>query len=178
AGEGRGAAVRRHGGRARDEGRDAADAREGRRGRSADPRSDRRSVPRRPPRRDGLLSAQQRQGRHGDARRHRPDRRQRRHVAAAGLGHAAAAVNLPHDPLEALNWAWNHSEGAWWLVGLIGAGIAWTSKRMRDWQRRNTLELNRAKLGGTPWTGATADATASPAQPAPQPAKASSYTAA
>jgi hypothetical protein len=46
-------------------------------------------------------------------------------------------VTLPSDPLEALNWAWSHSDRAWWVIGLIAAGIAWSSKRMREWNRRN-----------------------------------------
>jgi hypothetical protein len=87
-------------------------------------------------------------------------------------------VTLPHDPLEALKWAWNHSEHAWWVIGAVGAGIAWTMKRLRDWNRRNALVTGPKAAAGpsaTRWTPGTPSAPApSPAQPAP----ASSYAAA
>jgi hypothetical protein len=75
ASEGRRAAVRRDRRGARAESADAADARQGRRSRGADPASDRRGVPRGASGRDGLLQAQQREGRHRDARRDRVERR-------------------------------------------------------------------------------------------------------
>ena len=56
---------------------------------------------------------------------------------------------MSNDPLEALNWAWNHSGHAWWAIGAIGAGIAWTTKRMREWNRQNSV-LTGAKPAATP----------------------------
>ena len=50
-------------------------------------------------------------------------------------------MTLPSDPLEALKWAMNHSDTGWWVVGLVGAGIAWSSKRLREWSKRNSLSL-------------------------------------
>ena len=73
-------------------------------------------------------------------------------------------MTLPSDPLEAIKWAMNHSDAGWWIVGIIGAGIAWTTKRLREWNRRNVLLTGPA---------AKAAATAAPAAPA-----ASTYTAA
>jgi hypothetical protein len=46
-------------------------------------------------------------------------------------------VTLPSDPLEALNWAWDHSGHAWWLVVAVAAAVGWVNKRLRDWNRRN-----------------------------------------
>jgi hypothetical protein len=46
-------------------------------------------------------------------------------------------VSAPSDPADALRWALNHGGDFWWVWGAIAAGIAWTSKRMRDWSRRN-----------------------------------------
>ena len=59
ASQGRGAPVRCAGRRTGAEGRDASDARESRRSRGRDPAGDRRSVPERQPRRDGLLPAEE-----------------------------------------------------------------------------------------------------------------------
>ena len=56
-----------HSGRTRAEGRDAGDARQGRRGGSLDSASDRRSVSQRQSRRDGLLPPQEHPGRYRDA---------------------------------------------------------------------------------------------------------------
>jgi hypothetical protein len=66
-------------------------------------------------------------------------------------------VTLPNDPLDALKWAMNHSGDAWWVVGLIIAGIAWTMKRLRAWSARNTVVTSAP---------ATPPAAASPARPA------------
>lgn len=46
-------------------------------------------------------------------------------------------MTTPHDPLEALNWAWNHWDRTWWFVGLLGVGIAWTRKRLAEWNRNS-----------------------------------------
>jgi hypothetical protein len=73
-------------------------------------------------------------------------------------------VTLPSDPLEALNWAWNHSGHAWWVIAAIAAGVGWTSKRLRDWNRRNTL--------------VTAPSSAAAATPIRAAAAASTYAAA
>ena len=87
-------------------------------------------------------------------------------------------MSLPGDPAEALKWAMNHSGDAWWVVGAIAAGIAWTSKRLREWNRRNSLVTGpnpAAKRTAARWTpGTPAAAPHAPAQPAP----ASSYAAA
>ncbi len=50
-------------------------------------------------------------------------------------------MTLPSDPVEALKWASNHFGDAWWIIGAIAAGIAWTSKRLGDWNRRNALAV-------------------------------------
>jgi hypothetical protein len=76
-------------------------------------------------------------------------------------------VSVPSDPVDALNWAWHHVNGSWWLIGLLGVGIAWTRKRLSDWNRRNALVTGRQ----TP----AAPAQVAKAQPAPAPA---SYAAA
>ena len=77
-------------------------------------------------------------------------------------------MTLPSDPLEAMRWALNHSDAGWWAVGLIGAGIAWSTKRMREWNRRNAL-----------LTGPAAKAAAkAPATAAPAAAATATYTAA
>ena len=52
-------------------------------------------------------------------------------------------MTLPSDPLEALHWAWNHSGYAWWVIGAIAAGVGWTSKRLGEWNRRNSLATAR-----------------------------------
>ena len=74
-------------------------------------------------------------------------------------------MSLPSDPLDALNWAWNHSGGAWWIIGGIAAAAAWINKRMREWSRRNALAVGPSKLkpAGMQW---------GPGTPAPQPAPA------
>ena len=59
----------------------------------------------------------------------------------------------------------HHSGDAWWVVGLIIAGIAWTTKRLREWGSRNT-PVN------------TAPAPRPAVAPAARPATASSYAAA
>ena len=91
-------------------------------------------------------------------------------------------MTLPSDPLEALKWAFNHSNEAWWVFGLIAGGIAWTSKRMRDWNRRNAIPIGRTQLNSTPWTTAAPPAqavtAAPPPQAAPPAAPAASYSAA
>jgi hypothetical protein len=99
-------------------------------------------------------------------------------------------VTAPNDPLEALKWAWEHSDRAWWLIVAIGAGIAWTRKRMRDWSRRNALTAGPSKAGAAGWTPGAPSPAAAQLQPAPvsaapkpaaagtQPAPASAYTAA
>jgi hypothetical protein len=94
-------------------------------------------------------------------------------------------VSLPADPLEALNWAWNHWDRAWWIIGLIGAGIAWTTKRMREWSRRNALLVgpSKPKPAAMQWgPGTPAAPPAAPARPAssssPTYAAAPSYAAA
>ena len=79
-------------------------------------------------------------------------------------------MTLPSDPLEALRWALNHSDAGWWAIGLIGAGIAWSTKRMREWSRRNTLVTGPAAKAAVP------AARAAPAAPAA--AAAATYTAA
>ena len=86
----------------------------------------------------------------------------------------------PNDPLDALKWALDHSNEAWWVFGAIAAGIAWTSKRLRDWNRRNALSTGPPKAGAARWTPGTPSPSAPPAQAAaaPQPAAASAYTAA
>jgi hypothetical protein len=43
-----------------------------------------------------------------------------------------------NDPLDALNWAWHHTDSVWWIIGALGIGIAWTRKRLADWNRRNS----------------------------------------
>jgi hypothetical protein len=80
-------------------------------------------------------------------------------------------VNLPNDPLEALNWAWHHWDGAWWIIAALGIGIAWTRKRLADWSRRNSLSLGRPPAG-------TPVAAAPVAPPAPAPVQASAAYAA
>ncbi|HWT07067.1 MAG TPA: hypothetical protein VN224_14985 [Xanthomonadales bacterium] len=87
---------------------------------------------------------------------------------------------MSSDPLDALKWAMNHSDAGWWVVGLVAAGIAWTTKRLREWSRRNALATG-PKMAATPsmmqWTPGTPSASApSPARPAPP--AASSYAAA
>ena len=74
-------------------------------------------------------------------------------------------MTLPSDPLDALNWAWNHSDRAWWVIGAIAAGVGWTSKRLRDWNRRNTPVTAQSP-------------TAAAAKPGPAAAAASTYAAA
>ena len=87
-------------------------------------------------------------------------------------------MTLSSDPLDALKWAMNHSGDAWWVIGAIAAGVAWTTKRLRDWNRRNALVTGpktAARTSAMRWTPGTPSAPApSPAQPAP----ASSYAAA
>lgn len=80
-------------------------------------------------------------------------------------------MSLPSDPAEALKWATNHTGDAWWMIVAIGAGIAWINKRLRDWNRRNTIAVGRAKLAPP------AKPTAAPVAPAPV-AAASAYAAA
>ncbi|HEY6233599.1 MAG TPA: hypothetical protein VIW69_00675 [Candidatus Elarobacter sp.] len=91
-------------------------------------------------------------------------------------------MTLPSDPAEALKWAFNHSGDAWWVFGLIAGGIAWTSKRMRDWNRRNAIPIGRTQLNSTPWSAAALPAqaapAAAPAQTASSAAPGSSYSAA
>jgi hypothetical protein len=91
-------------------------------------------------------------------------------------------VTLPSEPGDALKWALDHSNEAWWVVGLIAGGIAWTSKRLRDWNRRNAIPIGRTELRSSPWsTGAPPAQAASapaPAQAATPAAPASTYTAA
>jgi hypothetical protein len=94
-------------------------------------------------------------------------------------------VTAPNDPLEALKWAWEHSDRAWWLIVAIGAGIAWTRKRMRDWNRRNAPTAGTTKAAAARWTpGAPspaslpASAAAQPAAAPAQPGTAAAYTAA
>jgi hypothetical protein len=89
-------------------------------------------------------------------------------------------VSAPSDPGDALKWALNHSGDFWWVWGAIAAGIAWTSKRMRDWNRRNPADpavlAARAKARAAlmsalaPAVAArqgAAPASAAPAPPAP-----------
>jgi hypothetical protein len=64
-------------------------------------------------------------------------------------------VTLPSDPLEALKWALNHTDAGWWAIGLIGAGIAWSTKRMREWSRRNALVTGPAATTAAPVAAAT-----------------------
>jgi hypothetical protein len=62
-------------------------------------------------------------------------------------------VTVPNDPLEALNWAWNHSEHAWWVMGAVGVWLAWINKRLKTWKRRNGLPMgpsNAAKPAAAP----------------------------
>ena len=47
-------------------------------------------------------------------------------------------MTTPHDPLEALRWALDHSNGEWWIIVAVGAGIAWTNKRIREWSRNSS----------------------------------------
>ena len=49
-------------------------------------------------------------------------------------------MSAPSDPGDALKWAFNHLGEFWWVWGAIAAGIAWTSKRMSDWNRRNAAD--------------------------------------
>ncbi|HEY0381934.1 MAG TPA: hypothetical protein VGC72_07020 [Candidatus Elarobacter sp.] len=103
-------------------------------------------------------------------------------------------MSAPSDPLDALKWALDHSDGAWWIVGAIFAAIAWTSKRLRDWGRHNAQPLGqsapkaKAQAQARPsatvqWAfGASAPPPAAPPPPAAAPAAsyaaAPSYTAA
>ena len=106
-------------------------------------------------------------------------------------------MTLPSDPLEAFRWAVHHSGDAWWVFAAIAAGIAWTSKRMRDWNRRNTpagaaaaakakaKAVARAEAAAARWMSLIQNqgappAAAAPAKPAAhaQSAGPASYTAA
>jgi hypothetical protein len=78
-------------------------------------------------------------------------------------------VTLPSDPVEALKWAFSHSGDAWWIIGAIAGGIAWTSKRLGDWNRRNALAVR----AGANKAAAAAMPAAAPAPPY----QASSYAA-
>jgi hypothetical protein len=74
-------------------------------------------------------------------------------------------MTLPNDPLEALNWAWNHWDRTWWLIGALGVGIAWTRKRIAEWSRNNSLTM-----AGTPAAKAAAGQAAAGQLAAAQPA--------
>jgi hypothetical protein len=55
-------------------------------------------------------------------------------------------VTVPNDPLEALNWAWNHSERTWWVIGAVGVWLAWINKRLKTWKRRNALAMGPSNV--------------------------------
>ena len=74
-------------------------------------------------------------------------------------------MTLPSDPLEALRWALNHTDAGWWLIGLVGAGIAWSSKRMREWRRRNALLTGPATKAAAPAGAAATQASTYTAAP-------------
>nr|MDP9104942.1 hypothetical protein [Candidatus Eremiobacteraeota bacterium] len=61
-------------------------------------------------------------------------------------------MSTPSDPADAFTWALNHSNEAWWVFGAIAAGIAWTSKRLRDWNRRNAPSAAPTKARAARWT--------------------------
>jgi|GEM_PF-6856572 len=88
---------------------------------------------------------------------------------------------MPSDPAEALKWAMNHSGHAWWVIGAIAAGVAWTNKRLRDWNRRNTIAAGRAQLAPPAQAAAAPRAAPSATTPAAYTAApsyaASGYTA-
>ncbi len=91
-------------------------------------------------------------------------------------------MSLPSDPVEALKWVFNHSNEFWWVWGAIAAGIAWTSKRMRDWSRRNAADpaviAARAQARSLLVAALARSGTAAAARPsAPQPSG-PAYTAA
>jgi hypothetical protein len=85
---------------------------------------------------------------------------------------------MPSDPGDALKWALDHTNVTWWVIAAIAAGVAWTNKRLRDWNRRNALNVGPAKVNAAPagWTPGTPSA---PPPPRPQqPSAPSAYTAA
>jgi hypothetical protein len=96
-------------------------------------------------------------------------------------------MSLPSDPVDVLKWAGRHSGDAWWVIVAIGAGIAWTNKRLRDWNRRNSVLAGSkpaADSGAVQWATDPTPKTPQPPKP-PQrpraptpPAAAASYTAA
>jgi hypothetical protein len=85
-------------------------------------------------------------------------------------------VSLPSDPADAVKWAFNHVDSVWWIWGAIAVGIAWTNKRLRDWNRRNadpTVLAARAKARAaliaalSPAVAAAGGRVAAPPSPAP-----------
>jgi hypothetical protein len=98
-------------------------------------------------------------------------------------------VSVPSDPLDALKWALDHVGDGGWVLGAIAVGIAWTSKRVRDWGRRNAMPLGApqarpkaAKAMPMPTVVQWSTDAATPPPPAPaaavRPAGPASYTAA
>jgi len=77
-------------------------------------------------------------------------------------------VTQPSDPVEVLKWAAHHWGDAWWLIGAIAAGMAWTSKRLGDWRRRNAVAVTaRPRAAALLYQAPFRQAPGPAAQPAP-----------